>query len=67
MSRGQAYAWMRKVLHASQVGGEELHIGHLTVEQCDALIAAVNKTYPSTRTVWERLREHARRVISPDE
>lgn len=67
MTRDQAYAWMRRVLHVPVAKGEELHIGHLTVEQCEALIAAVNETYPSTRTIWERLREHARRVITPDE
>ena len=58
MTQNQAYAWLCKVM---QVSGKAGHIGHFTVAQCEQLIAAVRQSFPEKLTLWEKLRDHARR------
>jgi ssDNA-binding Zn-finger/Zn-ribbon topoisomerase 1 len=52
MTRAQAYAWMRKALKLSE---SEAHIGMLTTEQCQKLVAAIYKKFPGVRNVWDKL------------
>jgi ssDNA-binding Zn-finger/Zn-ribbon topoisomerase 1 len=55
MTRGAAYAWMRRQMGITDA---QAHIGHFTAEQCERLIVLVGKAFPGLRTIWERMREN---------
>jgi hypothetical protein len=54
MTRPQAYAWLQQVMELPE---EAAHIGHLSFDQCERLVALVKTAYPGVRTTWERLRD----------
>jgi ssDNA-binding Zn-finger/Zn-ribbon topoisomerase 1 len=65
MSRYEAYAWMRKKMGLSEA---QNHIGKFSTEQCDQLIAHVQKQFPFVRTAWDRIAdEDLFDEVSPDD
>jgi ssDNA-binding Zn-finger/Zn-ribbon topoisomerase 1 len=54
MSRGEAYAWMRRKMKLSE---DDAHIGKFTLEQCEQLITDVRTKFPFVRTSWDRLED----------
>ena len=45
MRRGEAYVWMQKALNMTP---DEAHIGRFTIQQCDALIKAIDEKEEET-------------------
>jgi hypothetical protein len=43
MTRKKAYAWMQKIMNLSK---RDAHIANFTLEQCEYLIAEVERLYP---------------------
>ncbi len=52
MSRGEAYAWMRKKMGLSE---KDAHIGSFSLQQCENLVAFVQEKFPFVRTAWDRI------------
>jgi ssDNA-binding Zn-finger/Zn-ribbon topoisomerase 1 len=52
MTRSQAYTWMKKTMKLSD---GEAHIGKFSIEQCEKLVALVQKKFPGVRNAWDKL------------